>query len=246
MAWRMYPCPNCGRPWVVCGGRCRRKNEDLENYFKECEEKISKQNKEKEELFGLKQFVDASLSNVDMNTLERKNKEITEEGLNIKKQIEEIEIQINNIGELDFSDSDYNALIEKREELTNTIAKIKADIHLLKNQITALEKAEFCPTCGQKLVNVDNSERIKENQEKINNLISVLHNEAINGEKKNDHYSMSKTYYYDSLVGNLGYNYIISETGTDSSNYFDPINEEDRSFMNLQFKFLLDGELIYL
>jgi hypothetical protein len=80
----------------------------------------------------------------------------------------------------------------------------------------------------------------------INNLISVLHNEAINGEKKNDHYSMSKTYYYDSLVGNLGYNYIISETGTDSSNYFDPINEEDRSFMNLQFKFLLDGELIYL
>lgn len=57
---------------------------------------------------------------------------------------------------------------------------------------------------------------------------------------------MSKTYYYDSLVGNLGYNYIISETGTDSSNYFDPINEEDRSFMNLQFKFLLNGELIYL
>lgn len=31
MAWRMYPCPNCGRPWVVCGGRCRRRNEEFLN-----------------------------------------------------------------------------------------------------------------------------------------------------------------------------------------------------------------------
>lgn len=28
----MYPCPNCGRPWVVCGGRCRRRNEELSEY----------------------------------------------------------------------------------------------------------------------------------------------------------------------------------------------------------------------
>ena len=40
MAWRMYPCPNCGRPWVVCGGRCRKRNDELENYLKEKDEKI--------------------------------------------------------------------------------------------------------------------------------------------------------------------------------------------------------------
>lgn len=39
MAWRMYPCPNCGRPWVVCGGRCRRRNEDLSNYLLENDER---------------------------------------------------------------------------------------------------------------------------------------------------------------------------------------------------------------
>ena len=162
--------------------------------FKECEEKISKQNKEKEELFGLKQFVDASLSNIDMNTLEKKKQEITEEGLNIKNNIEQIDIEINNIGELEFSDSDYNALIEKREDLTNTIAKIKADIHLLKNQVTALEKAEFCPTCGQKLVNVDNSEKIKEIKEKIDSLISkgILKNNELSA-VKNDILSIEET-----------------------------------------------------
>lgn len=31
----MYPCPNCGRPWVVCGGRCRRRNEELSDYNEE-------------------------------------------------------------------------------------------------------------------------------------------------------------------------------------------------------------------
>lgn len=29
MAWRMYPCPNCGRPWMYC--TCRKQNEDLLN-----------------------------------------------------------------------------------------------------------------------------------------------------------------------------------------------------------------------
>lgn len=29
MAWRMYPCPRCGRPWVCC--ICRKQNEDLLN-----------------------------------------------------------------------------------------------------------------------------------------------------------------------------------------------------------------------
>lgn len=33
MAWRMYPCPNCGRPWIVCRGSCRRRNEELDDYL---------------------------------------------------------------------------------------------------------------------------------------------------------------------------------------------------------------------
>lgn len=40
MAWRMYPCPNCGRPWVVCGGRCRRRNEDLTHLLENDERKF--------------------------------------------------------------------------------------------------------------------------------------------------------------------------------------------------------------
>lgn len=39
MAWRMYPCPNCGRPWVVCGGRCRGRNEDFEYLMENSDKK---------------------------------------------------------------------------------------------------------------------------------------------------------------------------------------------------------------
>lgn len=136
------------------------------------ENKLISFNKEKDELFGLKQFVDSNLSNVDITTLENKKKQITEEGLLTKHKIEDIENEIKNIGTVEFSDSDYNSLVETRENLTNVIAQLKADIYLLKNQISSLEKAEFCPTCGQKLLNVDNSNIINEHKEKIEKLIT--------------------------------------------------------------------------
>lgn len=145
------------------------------------EDNLKKYNKEKEDLFGLKQFVDASLTNVDMVTLQAKEEAITQEGNIIKQQIETVEKEINSLGVIDFSDSEYNNLCEKREELTNVIAQIKADITLLRNQISSLEKAEFCPTCGQKLLNVDNSQLIAENKQKESLLYAdgVANNEEL-------------------------------------------------------------------
>lgn len=153
--------------------------EDVDTKLKICESNISKYNSEKEELFVLKQFVDSSLSNVDINTLKIKQNNITEEGKNINAKIAQIDEEIKSIGNIEFSDSDYNKLTENRDKLVNVIASIKADIQLLKGQNISLEKAEYCPTCGQKLVNVDNSSIISENKKKIEELTN-------NGIKNND------------------------------------------------------------
>lgn len=160
-------------------------NTDLK--LKEIEKKINQFNSEKEELLGLKQFVDPTLNNVDIVTLETKQKNVIEEGKNMKVQVENIDKQINEIGIIEFSDSEYNTLTEKRDELVNVIAKIKADIHVTKKQIESLEKAEFCPTCGQKLINVDNSKLINENNKKIENLISegIIKNNELEKIKNN-------------------------------------------------------------
>ena len=151
-----------------------------EKQLKNCENNILNLNKEKEDLFELKKNIDSNLIDIDLTTLEKKQKNIYEEGIELSKQIEDINNKINAIGEINFSDSEYNSLLEEREELTNVIAKIKADIHIIKNQISSLEKAEFCPTCGQKLINVDNSAIINENNLKIKELTD-------NGIQKNNH-----------------------------------------------------------
>lgn len=157
-----------------------KNTKNLNNKFKASEEKIDKYNKEKDDLFALKQYVDNSLINIDMNTLEVKQKKLTEEGKNISLQIETTDEKIKALGEINYSDSEYNTLTDKREELTNIIAQLKADIKILNNKITSLEKAEFCPTCGQKLLNVDNSKLISETKENVN----VLNNKLSINENK--------------------------------------------------------------
>jgi DNA repair exonuclease SbcCD ATPase subunit len=156
--------------------------ETLTNAIKLTEEKLKtsennliKYNKEKDELFGLKQYVDVSLNNLDVATLEQKLKVLTQDGKNLASQIENVDKEINEIGNVEYHDNVYQHYIEERNILVETIAKIKADIQIIRSQIISLEKAEFCPTCGQKLANVDNTKLIEENKAKE----QILYNNGV-------------------------------------------------------------------
>lgn len=156
--------------------------ETLTNAIKLTEEKLKtsennliKYNKEKDELFGLKQYVDVSLNNLDVATLEQKLKVLTQDGKNLASQIENVDKEINEIGNVEYHDNVYQHYIEERNILVETIAKLKADIQIIRSQIISLEKAEFCPTCGQKLANVDNTKLIEENKAKE----QILYNNGV-------------------------------------------------------------------
>lgn len=144
----------------------------------ECEANIEKYNKERDELMQLRQFVDPSLSTLDSVTLTTRQQRLVEEGKTINTQITSIEDEIKGLGEIDYSDEDYQELSERKTQLIQTIANIKADITSLKQTNERLAKSEFCPTCGQKLIGIDNSELIQENTNKINKLIEsgIAHN----------------------------------------------------------------------
>lgn len=161
--------------------------ETLTNAIKLTEEKLKtsennliKYNKEKDELFGLKQYVDVSLNNLDVATLEQKLKVLTQDGKNLASQIENVDKEINEIGNVEYHDNVYQHYIEERNILVETIAKIKADIQIVRSQIISLEKAEFCPTCGQKLANVDNTKLIEENKAKE----QILYNNGVASNKE--------------------------------------------------------------
>lgn len=151
-----------------------------EEKIKLSEEKLKELNKEKEDLFGLKQFVDASLFNIDIKTLETKLQKVTEEGKIINVQIQNIDKEIDEIGTINYEENVYQEYVEQRDLLVEQIAKIKADITVLRAQVTSLEKAEFCPTCGQKLINVDNSTLINECKTKE----QTLYNNGVGANEK--------------------------------------------------------------
>lgn len=143
-----------------------------ESKIKALEESIKKYTKEKDELLTLKQYVDMSIANLDITTLNRQMQDIVDLGKNINAQIAIIDEQLKELGDITFSDEDYHALVEKKDELITTIAKIKADIGVLRRENERLTKAEYCPTCGQKLLGVDNTSIITGNEKEIEKLIT--------------------------------------------------------------------------
>lgn len=162
--------------------------ESLTNELKRNEEKlivseknIAAINQEKEEVLGLKQFVDASLSNVDMTTLITKQNAVSDEGKQIAAQIAFIDNELKEIGDLDFSNKEFDELTEQRINLTSEIANLKYHIKSLRDIINTLTKGEFCHACGQRLLNVDNSATIAQKQKEVDIAISqgVAKNESL-------------------------------------------------------------------
>ena len=89
----------------------------------------------------------------------------------MNQQIVQVDDAILALGEIDYSDEEYHELTEKKNLLITEIATIKSTINSLRAYNDNLAKSEYCPTCGQKLVDVDNSSLIAANTEKINSSI---------------------------------------------------------------------------
>ena len=121
---------------------------------------LESDNKNKDILLSSKQKVDDSLLNIDVTTIETQIKKITENGKKNNEKIASAEKELLEYGEVEYNDDDYKALNTRKDEYTAKIFQLKADMKGKKNAAEALEKDEYCPTCGQKWPNRDNSEAI--------------------------------------------------------------------------------------
>lgn len=137
---------------------------------------IKDKEKHKELLLLSKNKIDESLLNVDINTLNAQIENVLINGKKLKQELENINSEIDKIGDVNFSINDY-------DDLNNEINKITIDLSLLKNElnqisrdITILQKSEYCPTCGRKYDNIDNSDKIKILQERT----KVIQEDIIN------------------------------------------------------------------
>lgn len=151
---------------------------NLETKIFDSTAKLKNYNEQKEGLLSAKKEVDRSLINVDVHTIEKSINDTTNKGIEKKKLQDQAKTDYEEIKNVEFSENEYQELISKKENLVVDITNIKNNIFNLRAINKGLAESEYCPTCKRKLEGVDNSQTIKENEEKEKKLISE-------GEKKN-------------------------------------------------------------
>lgn len=139
----------------------------LDNTNKALDKEITNYESNKAALLQSKTTIDESLLKVDITTLKNKMNQSITEGQNKNSEIQEIVKQISSIGDVDFSIEEYDKLQKQLTEKTNELAVCGSEYKNIAHNIQHLKSSEYCPTCGKKLDNVDNTAKIKEMEEKL-------------------------------------------------------------------------------
>ena len=134
---------------------------------------IKKTEQTKDALMSAKRDINDSVANIDIVTLTKSIEAITNRGITLKNKIDEMSKQIESINIGTFSEDQYEALVQKKMELTNKLSISRNEYSHLTKQVADLKKGEYCPTCGRKLDNVDNSSKIKELEGKMSDIIAM-------------------------------------------------------------------------
>jgi len=130
--------------------------------IEECQGKIDEFNKNRDILLSSKQAIDPNLVKLDIETLTAKIAKIVEDGKAKKLEMEDVERQIKEIGEIDYSEDAYKAMKNESDSLISKMADARADIRTLQEKIKNLTSSEFCPVCHKKFDDVDNTKLIED------------------------------------------------------------------------------------
>ena len=113
-------------------------------------------------LLSSKKAVDENLLKIDITTLRKQMEECVQEGKKKAEELEGIDKELKEIGDVNFSVEEYDKLQERIVSLTSERTLTGERYNNIKHNIEHLVKSEVCPTCGRKLDNVDNTAKINE------------------------------------------------------------------------------------
>lgn len=119
-------------------------------------------------LYQSKTQIDNNLLKIDITTLNNTITNITNNGKEKRNELESIKTTLESLNGVDFSIEDFNTLQEKKSKLVEELAMCKAKCHELQRLLKDLKTSEYCPTCGRKYENIDNSSKIEENTINLN------------------------------------------------------------------------------
>lgn len=152
-------------------------NQDYEKLEKDETDKINASEKRisdyqttRQTLIESRRQIDENLSNVDMVTLQANIDRTIEKGKSVSTQINEAQKYLESLGNEEVSEDEYATARANGTAYTSRMAEIRTEIRNLQSLNKNLASAEYCPTCGRKFDNVDNTAKIQENESTINRL----------------------------------------------------------------------------
>lgn len=158
----------------------RKENEDFTKKIKEStkqakisEKKIEKFKETRDSLLQSKQKIDDELLKNDVTTLEYKRDKLVEEGKRKRAERNANAENLKTIGEIDFNENIYNDLISDDKNKSIELNSLRNECCRLQNEIKDLEKGEYCPTCGARLKDVDNSSLINAKKDELEKKIKT-------------------------------------------------------------------------
>jgi DNA repair exonuclease SbcCD ATPase subunit len=144
---------------------------DLEKALNErltsTKEKIVELSNENDRLLNSKEKVDVTISELNPSKLEKEIETIIESGKGLKKEMDEFEIKIKEIGEVLFDEDRHHALTKDLSTQTSANAVKAAEITRLELVIDDLVAGGICQSCNRKLDDIDNSEHIDSHKKQI-------------------------------------------------------------------------------
>ncbi len=113
-------------------------------------------------LLSSKKTIDENLLKIDITTLKKQIDDCITEGKRKAEELEAIDKELKEIGEIDFSVEEFDKLQEDLVKLNGERVLVGERYKNTSHNIQHLKSSEVCPTCGRKLDNVDNTAKIKE------------------------------------------------------------------------------------
>jgi DNA repair exonuclease SbcCD ATPase subunit len=156
-------------------------------------DEIMQLERNKAALLQSKTAIDETLLKVDITTLKNKLERAILEGQNKNSEIQTINDEINSIGDIDFSIENYDNLQKQLRETENQLAICGSEYKNIHHNITHLKNSEFCPTCGKKLDNVDNSSKIQELETQLRQIEQDGKNKRVIADKLKQEIDSQKT-----------------------------------------------------
>lgn len=148
--------------------------ERIEKTKKEAEEsekKINELNETRDALLQSKRKIDENLIKADVETIKNTLEQIKSRGKIVRAEKEANEKKLEEVKDAEFNEADYKKKVKEDKDATIELNNALSEHKRLVNDIEALQKGEFCPTCGARLKGVDNSGKIKEREKEISELV---------------------------------------------------------------------------